>query len=144
MNAIFSLRTIGQLAAVITVIGFTATSYFSTLPKDHESDAALSLIGTWRVDLRPALDAEPYYQPMVIEDVVDGSVVGSFYGSSMENGLINTKWDGVYIAFETRDASSRYVTTGRLLNGVIEGSTYSPDREMLQPWHAERTQQKPE
>ena len=97
------------------------------------------LVGTWMVDLRPTPDAPAYLQPLVIASADSSGVTGTFYGSPLTDAQLNTAWDGVHLAFETRDGSSRYVTTARLLDGVLSGATYSPDRGLLQPWRARRS-----
>ncbi|WP_412067107.1 hypothetical protein [Rubrivirga sp. IMCC43871] len=96
------------------------------------------LVGTWTVDLRPTPDAPAYLQPFVVATVDGDQLEGTFYGSPVTGSQVNADWDGVWFAFETEDGSSRYVTVGRLLDGVVTGTTYSPDRGLLQPWRAVR------
>lgn len=97
------------------------------------------LVGSWQVDLRPSPDAPAYYQEFVVSSAGDGALSGVFYGSGLQFGRVNADWDGVHFAFVTIDRSSRYVTTGRLVGDRLEGVTYSPDRDLLQPWSAERS-----
>ncbi|MBO6576636.1 MAG: hypothetical protein JJ896_13490 [Rhodothermales bacterium] len=101
---------------------------------------AQDLVGTWQVDLRPTPDSGPYYQPFVVRAVEGDVINGTFYGSAVQLSQVNTSWGDVQIAFVTTDGSAqRYVTMARLGDdGVLRGSTYSPDRDLLQPWTAER------
>ncbi|MEM1041797.1 MAG: hypothetical protein AAGI91_04130 [Bacteroidota bacterium] len=108
-------------------------------PTDEPLALTDDLVGTWQVDLRPTPDAEPYYQELIISSVADGALAGVFYGSAVQFGRVSLGQDGVVFAFVTMDRSSRYVTTGRLVDGRLEGVTYSPDRDLLQSWQAERS-----
>lgn len=105
----------------------------------HAPSTPDDLVGSWQVDLRPSPDAPAYYQELVISSANDGTLSGVFYGSGLQFGRVNTDWDGIHFAFVTIDQSSRYVTTGRLVGDRLEGVTYSPDRDLLQPWNAERS-----
>ena len=40
-----------------------------------------NLIGTYKIDLRPTPDSEPYYQYFVITEVSESSITGTFYGT---------------------------------------------------------------
>ena len=124
-----------RLALILLLVAGTAVSGLAA--SRHAPDAS-DLVGTWSVDLRPTPDAPPYLQPMVIAAAEDGRIEGTFYGSAIGQSELNTAWDGVHLAFVTTDASARYVTTARLLDGELAGVTYSPDRGLLQPWRARR------
>ena len=116
----------------VAALGLAAAPAVSSDPQD--------LVGTWTVDLRPTPDAPAYLQPFVVSAVDEDVISGTFYGSTIQNTQINTDWDGVHFAFETSDGGSRYITVGRLMDGVLEGRTYSPDRGLLQPWRAIRAE----
>ena len=122
------MRPLALLALLLTGLGAAS----------HPAADPQALVGTWNVDLRPTADAPAYVQPMVVTSVDDGRVAGTFYGSPMVGGRVNTAWDGVYLAFSTSDGSAEYVTTARLLDGVVTGVTYAPARDLLQPWRATR------
>ena len=84
----------------------------------------LALQGSWTIDLRPTPDSEAYYQVFEV----------SFYGSTLENGLMNTQWERVYFAFTTSDQSNTYYHSGYLLDGKLYGISYCPGREFTAPW----------
>ena len=106
--------------------------------KAREADMATSptdpLIGEWTIDLRPTPDAEGYYQPFQVTKIEGNTFSGTFYGSPIENGLINRNWDKLYFAFTTSDASSDYYHSGYLENGSLQGITYCPNRSFTAPW----------
>ena len=97
-----------------------------------------ALTGTWRVDLRPTPDAEPYYQEFVVESVEGDTILGTFYGTAIEHGRLNTDWGQVRFAFPTADDSGPYNTSGVLNGTQIEGTTHSLGRDFLAVWSAER------
>ncbi len=97
-----------------------------------------ALIGTWKVDLRPTPDAEPYYQEFVVESVEGDTIRGTFYGTAIEHGRINSDWGTVQFAFTTADGSGPYNTSGILRGTRLEGTTHSLGREFLAVWSAER------
>ncbi len=109
--------------------------------KDSGADipsTAAGLIGTWKVDLRPTPDAEPYYQEFVVESVEGDTIRGTFYGTAIEHGRLNADWGQVRFAFSTADGSGPYNTSG-VFNGTrIEGTTHSLGRDFLAVWSAER------
>jgi hypothetical protein len=102
------------------------------------AQAPADLVGTWQVDLRPTPDAAPSLQPLVVTAADEDGIEGTFYGSPIQRAEVNTRWDGVHVAFETSDGSARYVTVAHLTDDGLEGVTYAPDRGLLQPWRAER------
>ncbi len=109
-----------------------------TMIKAQEADTAMSpadpLVGEWSIDLRPTPDAEGYYQKFEVTAIDGNTFTGTFYGSSIENGLINRNWDKLYLAFTTSDASNDYYHSGYLENGTLEGITYCPNRTFAAPW----------
>ncbi|MCB9876682.1 MAG: hypothetical protein H6835_03680 [Planctomycetes bacterium] len=76
-----------RLAA--SVAGLLAACATSPAPRATPDPSVL--IGTWRVDLRPTPDADPYFQEFVVDDVADG-LRGSFYGTAIADGRINGDW----------------------------------------------------
>ena len=98
--------------------------------------SADSLLGTWRVDLRPTPDAEPYYQEFVVTEVQDGSFSGTFYGAPISEGRINTDWGKIRIAFVTADGSGPYHHSATLEGDTLEGMTNSTGRGFLAYWSA--------
>ena len=120
------------LAAAVLVI--LALAAWRAAPDPDPSD----LVGTWEVDLRPTPDAEPYTQEFVVTAVDGDSLVGTFYGAPIERGRLNTGWGRVEFAFVTSDGSGPYNHAGRLVDGRLEGSTYSTGRGFLLPWRASR------
>ena len=96
------------------------------------------LVGEWRIDLRPTTDEEPYYQIFAIEAVTDSGLTGSFYGSPLEDGYLNTVWPEVYFAFTTNDATNAYYHSGYLKDGKLYGTSYCPGRNFIARWTGER------
>ncbi len=94
------------------------------------------LVGTWRVDLRPTPGAPAYFQSFVVRSVEGGSFQGTFYGSEIKNGRINTDWGAVRFAFTTEDVSGIYHHTGVLRDGALEGTSHSLGRRFLAYWSA--------
>lgn len=99
----------------------------------------LALRGTWTVDLRPTPDAPAYEQPFVVTSVDGGTFEGTFYGSTLREGRLNTSWGAVHFSFVTDDGRGDYHTSGRLLpDGTLEGTTHSLGRHFLSVWTARR------
>ena len=96
------------------------------------------LIGEWLIDLRPTPQSEGYFQDFVVISISDNRFTGTFYGSSLEQGLINNKWDKLYFAFSTKDQSNVYYHSGYLLDDKLFGMTYCPDRQFTAPWTGKR------
>ncbi|MCA9727433.1 MAG: hypothetical protein KC729_07105 [Candidatus Eisenbacteria bacterium] len=104
----------------------------------QRSGGEAGLLGTWKVDLRPTPDAEPYYQEFIVEQIEDGTFRGSFYHTPVENARLNTDWGEVHFAFTTADNSGAYNTSGVLRDGILHGTTHSLARGFLAVWTAER------
>jgi len=110
---------------------------FATLQaQDSVSDIPLSdpLMGEWTIDLRPAPDAEGYYQKFEVTAIDGNTFAGTFYGSPIENGLLNRNWDRLYFAFSTSDTSNNYYHSGYLEDGTLHGISYCPKRAFTAPW----------
>lgn len=97
-----------------------------------------SLVGTWKVDLRPTPGAAPYFQDFVVTEVDGKSFTGRFYGSPIEHGRINDDWGRLRIAFVTTDGSGPYNHSAVLAEGKLEGQTHSIGRGFLAYWSATR------
>ena len=97
-----------------------------------------ALVGEWKIDLRPTPDSEPYFQIFTIEEVNDRTLVGSFYGSPVQDGLINMNWPKLYFAFSTNDSTDGYYHSGYLADGKLFGTTYCPGRDLIARWTGER------
>lgn len=131
-NLLSEMRPLLCLASLLLCLGVAARPAEVSLLHSDPQD----LVGAWRIDLRPTPDAAPRLQDFVVT-AVDGDVItGTFYGSPVEMSQVNTDWGGVRFAFVTEDARARYVTVGRLAGGVLEGTTYSSERGLLQPWRS--------
>lgn len=102
-------------------------------------EAAQALIGTWQVDLRPTPDADPYIQEFVVTAVDGTTFTGSFYGTPLTQGRINTAWGAVRIAFVTADNSGPYNHAAVLVGAQLEGLTNSTGRDFLAYWSATKT-----
>lgn len=104
----------------------------------EDTPTLTGLEGTWRVDLRPTPDADPYYQELVVSVSGESAVTGTFYGAPFRDFHANLDWGVLHFAFVTEDGSGEYHTTGHLVNGRLEGTTHSLGREFLSVWTAER------
>jgi hypothetical protein len=125
----------------VVLAGLLAVLAFAPPASGESPTGAASLIGTWRVDLRPTPDAEAYYQEFVVTAVADdGTFTGTFYGTPIENARINTAWGRLHFAFTTSDGSGPYNTTGMLVEDGLEGTTHSLGREFLAVWTAVRVE----
>jgi hypothetical protein len=119
---------------------FTLLLCFITIPlvaQEKVNDIVAledNLIGEWTIDLRPTPDADAYFQSFVVVSIEDNTFKGTFYGSQLENSLMNTNWDKLYFAFTTRDQNNEYYHSGYLLNGKLFGITYCPNRKFTAPW----------
>ncbi len=112
------------------------TSAASAEPEGKPSPQAL--VGTWKVDLRPLPDADPYYQEFVVSEASDDTLAGSFYGTPISNGGLNNDWGELRFAFVTGDGTGAYNTTGVVRGNRIEGTTHSVGRNFLSVWSAQR------
>ncbi len=95
-----------------------------------------SLVGTWKVDLRPTPDAAEYFQQFVVTSVDGKRFEGTFYGTPLTQGRINTDWGTIRIAFVTEDGSGPYNHSAVLTNGRLEGLSNSTGRDFLSYWSA--------
>jgi hypothetical protein len=100
--------------------------------------SAGSLLGTWKVDLRPVPGAPDYYKAFVVTGIDGKSFSGTFYGSPIHDGRINTDWGEVRFAFVTDDLSGPYNHAGVLRGGKMEGTSHSIGRQFLSYWTAVR------
>ena len=92
------------------------------------------LIGTWKIDLRPTAESEPYYQMFVIKNVKGKSFSGTFYSSKITEAKLNTNWGKLIFGFTTSDGTNDYYHSGYLEDGKVHGITYCPNRDMAAPW----------
>ncbi len=102
--------------------------------------ARQSLVGTWRVDLRPSPGAEASVRPFTVSVGADDTLTGTFYGSEIQNGRVNADWDGLHFSFTTGDGSGTYITSGVVRGGQLEGTTVAPHRQLLSVWTATRAE----
>ena len=140
MKRILSIAVVGAML----VAWRYAPAQVEHEPSRRAADAS-SLVGAWRLDLRPAPDAAPYFREFVVTSVDGDSLQGTFYGAPIERGRINTAWGRVEFAFVTSDLSGPYNHSGRLETDLrsgdrLEGSTYSLGRQFVLPWHAARAE----
>jgi hypothetical protein len=95
-----------------------------------------SLLGLWKVDLRPTPSAPAYFQEFVVSSVKGKSFTGTFYGAPIEQARINTDWGVIRIAFVTSDQSGPYNHSAALIGSRLEGLTNSTGRDFLSYWSA--------
>lgn len=113
----------------------------STVTEEARSASGLaeSLIGTWRIDLRPTPESDPFYAEMHITGVEGKSIAGRFFDSPMEEGRINMDWGKIRFSFVTEDGSGPYYTSGVLDGDRMQGTTHSAGRDFLSVWTGERS-----
>ena len=132
VNRMFSIgytkRLLASVCMLLLFAGFTVVKQ----PDTSE------LMGTWKIDLRPTPDAPPYIQSLVITSTESNRLKGTFYGSTIQNGRVNTDWGRVVFAFVTQDESGFYHTTGELRDGKLSGSTHAIGRDFLALWTGEK------
>lgn len=110
---------------------------FSIFSQEKNTDVVKPtdiLIGEWTIDLRPSPESDGYFQSFVVEFINENTFKGTFYGSNLENAILNSNWDKLYFAFTTRDQNNEYYHSGFLLNGKLFGITYCPNRSFAAPW----------
>ncbi|MBT8385508.1 MAG: hypothetical protein KJO83_07335 [Bacteroidia bacterium] len=100
----------------------------------NKSSEKNPIIGNWKIDLRPTPESDGYFQSFVVELIEEKTFKGTFYGSDLENALLNSNWDKLYFAFSTRDQNNEYYHSGYLHNGKLFGITYCPNRSFAAPW----------
>ena len=105
-------------------------------PQKIAAPDATALVGTWKVDLRPTPDAGEYFQEFVVTSIDGKTFQGTFYGSPISQGRINTDWYAVRVAFVTEDQSGPYNHSAVLKDGKLEGLTNSTGRNFLSYWSA--------
>jgi hypothetical protein len=96
-----------------------------------------NLLGEWKIDLRPTPTSPEYFQTLNITKIEDKVLEGSFYGSPIKSGFINTEWEKTYFSFTTSDASNDYYHSGYILDGKLYGISYCPNRKLTAPWTGE-------
>ena len=110
---------------------------------EEAPSSVAALEGEWRVDLRPAPDADPSFQTFAVKKVRERTFSGTFYGTKFKKGRINDAWGTLYFAFTTEDRRTEYHHSGRLVDGRLEGLTHAPGRDFLSVWTAERVRPAP-
>jgi hypothetical protein len=96
------------------------------------------LAGTWTVDLRPTPDAPAYTQSFLVVADTSAPFQGSFYGSPVQNVVVNQDWGALRIAFTTSDDSGVYHHVAVLDGTRLEGTTHAVGRGFLAVWTATR------
>ncbi|MEM7205185.1 MAG: hypothetical protein AAF628_33330 [Planctomycetota bacterium] len=98
-----------------------------------------AMVGTWRADLRPTPDADPYYATLEITAASPDGVEGTFYDTPIREVCTNTAWGVPHLSFVTNDGSCDYYTTVRLgADGTLRGTTHAVQRGFTSAWRAER------
>lgn len=132
------LRALPRLlrsAALLVALALAVTAAAVPMGRGDTPDPG-PLVGSWRVDLRPRPDAPAYFQGFVVRAVEGSTPTGTFYGSELKNGRINTDWGAVRFAFTTEDVSGVYHHSGVLRDGTLEGTSHSLGRRFLAVWSA--------
>lgn len=96
-----------------------------------------NIIGKWKIDLRPTPKSPEYFQEFEIKSIDKKEITGTFYGSKIIKGLINTEWSKIYFAFSTSDKTHTYFHSGYFEKGKVYGISYCPTRNFTAPWTGE-------
>ena len=126
-----------EIAPVIADPTITADSFLKFI----NTQAALSanaLNGTWDVTLYFSQAAPPSSTVMVINVENDSALSGSFYQSDFLEAEYSIRNGVIAFAAVTEDGSAPYNTSGRYVDGKIEGQTHSLGRDFLMIWTATR------
>ena len=110
-------------------------SLLAAAPQSAKADSGLA--GTWIVDLSPESDGS-YVKDMMLTLNADGSVTGSFYDSSIEDGRWKTARGRTCASFRTSDGSAPYQSAVCLDGETAVGQTWSEGRKFLFNWNAMR------
>jgi len=122
---------------------FALLAACATVPEAEDLDdteieaSAEDLIGEWDVSLFFSPGEAPSKTVMVVEAVDDGVLTGTFYGSPFLVARAIMNDDEVLFTAVTEDNSGRYIHSGELEDGEIEGMTFSVGRDFLMAWEAE-------
>lgn len=95
------------------------------------------LEGDWVVDLSTE-PGKPYTQPMQLALNANGTVTGSFYGSTIESGRWKQGRGRLCASFRTTDGEGPYHTAVCLTGDSATGQTWAEHRNFLFNWIAER------
>jgi hypothetical protein len=125
------------LAITGLTLAFSASAQTNPQPATPAAVPA-SLLGSWRVDLRPTPSAAPYLKTFEVSAVQGRLFKGIFYDTAFEQGLINSDWGTLRIAFTTADGNTEYHHSATLRDGRLEGLTHAPGRGFLAVWTATR------
>lgn len=95
------------------------------------------LDGAWVVDLASE-PGQAYTQPMQLTLNADGTVAGSFYGSTIEAGRWKDDRGRLCASFRTSDGAGAYHSAVCLAGTVASGQTWAEHRSFLFNWNAIR------
>lgn len=95
------------------------------------------LDGAWVVDLSTE-PGKPYTQPMHLQLKADGTVEGSFYGSTIDAGRWKNDRGRLCASFRTSDGQGPYHTSLCLTGTTSSGQTWAEHRSFLFNWNATR------
>ena len=126
-----------KLFIIITIFFFNL-GFSQSVSDDSVKVGAVSIKGTWIIDLRPTPDSEPYLKEFKISSIENNTFSGEFYSTKFENGHLNLNWDKVYFAFITNDASNSYFHSGYIEENMVFGISYSPERKFTAPWSGKK------
>ncbi|MEL6956112.1 MAG: hypothetical protein AAFO88_05675 [Pseudomonadota bacterium] len=131
--------------AIIAPLALLAACATVPEAEDIEIEAsAEDLIGNWDVSLFFSPDEAPSKTMMVVEAVDDGVLSGTFYGSPFFAARAIVNDDEVLFTAVTEDNSGRYIHSGELEDGEIEGTTFAVGRDFLMAWEAEPMEGEPQ
>ena len=128
-------QRVNTLTAILVCYCLGGCAATGSLPKIVAADV---LPGTWKVDLRPTPDSEPYYKDFVVTSVQGNAFTGTFYDTPISQARINTDWGKLRIAFVTSDGSGPYNHSAILDGNTLEGLSNSIGRDFLSYWRAEK------
>lgn len=123
---------------IIITIFFFSFGFLQSVSDDSVKVGALSIQGTWIIDLRPTPESEPYLKEFKISSIENTNFSGEFYDTKIKNGHLNLNWDKVYFGFIINDASNSYFHSGYIEENMIYEISYSPERKFTDPWSGKK------
>jgi hypothetical protein len=128
--------------AVRTIALVALTCLLTSLPGSPLAAADPALDGDWDVDLSSE-PGQAYTQPMVLTLNPDGTVAGSFYGSTIEAGRWKDDRGRLCASFRTTDGQGPYHSAVCLDGTTARGQTWAEHRDFLFNWNATRSADAP-
>ena len=127
-----------QVLSITSILFFMNFGLFAQEESENISTITKNFKGEWVIDLRPTPESEGYYKSFVVDSINEKSFSGSFYGSPIEDALLNNDWENISFAFTTHDNTYAYYHSGYVKDGRVYGISYCPGRGFTLPWNGDK------